>query len=324
MSLKKTKIKAAVLTLGFIAVFAAGILVGKSRGIPFIHKQHGYSIGIYSGKSPFELRPAANAKNPVISAKSVTDISAEFTADPFMLIEDNTWYMFFEVMNTSTNQGDIGLAVSNDGFSWTYKQIVLDEPFHLSYPYVFKWDNKFYMIPESVQAGSIRLYEATDFPLKWSFVKDLIKGEYVDSSILRYDEQWWLFTSQTRNDVLHLFYAKELTGTWTEHPESPIIRGDAHIARPGGRVVIYDGRPVRFAQDCYPEYGLQVQAFLITELTTKSYKEEKASLNPILTGSGSGWNAQRMHNVDPHQIDDNQWIACVDGYRQVIAFSLKF
>jgi len=323
MGLKIT-VKTVVLTLGFIAVFAVGILIGKLRGIPFIHKQHGYSIGIYSGRSPFDLQPAADVENPVLSAKSVTDVPAEFVADPFMLIEDDTWYMFFEVMNTSTNQGDIGLAVSSDGFNWTYKQIVLDEPFHLSYPYVFKWDNKFYMIPETLQADSVRLYEALDFPLNWSFVKELITGEYVDSSILHYDEQWWLFTSKCRNDVLHLFYAKDLTGAWTEHPQSPIILRDANIARPGGRVVIYNGQPVRFTQDCDPDYGIQVRAFLITKLTTESYQEEEVPMNPVLRGSGSGWNAQRMHHIDPHQMDDNQWIACVDGYKQVIAFGLKF
>lgn len=321
---KKAQIRTIVLTLGLLAIFVQSMFIGKSKGIPLFHKHHGYSIGIYSGSSPFDLKPAENVINPVISAKSVIDVPAEFTADPFMLIENKTWYMFFEVMNNWTKQGDIGLAVSDDGFDWTYKQIVLDEPFHLSYPYVFKWNDKFYMIPESIEASSVSLYEATDFPYEWSFVKNLVKGNYVDSSILHYNEHWWLFISDPHNKILHLFFANELTGTWTEHPDSPIVKDDYHTARSGGRIIIYDGQPVRFAQDCYPDYGTQVRALFITELTTESYREEEASINPILKASGSGWNAKRMHHVDLHQIGDNQWMACVDGYRRVITFGVEF
>ena len=30
--------------------------------------------------------------------------------------------------------------------------------------YVFKWKNEYYMIPETYQASSVRLYKAIDFP----------------------------------------------------------------------------------------------------------------------------------------------------------------
>jgi len=318
----KTTLKVTGLILGFLTTFILGTQIGKSGGIPFIGKKHGYSIGIYSGTSPFEFHPAANAKNPVLSSKDVTDVPAEFVADPFMVIEDNTWYMFFEVMNARTNQGDIGLATSSDGFNWTYRQIVLDESVHLSYPHVFKWNDRYYMIPETSHAYYVCLYEAIDFPTKWSFVKVLFWGDFYDSSIFHYEGRWWIFTSD-RDDVLRLFHTNDLMGPWMEHTKSPLIVHNAHIARPGGRVVIYNGQPVRYTQDCDPVYGIQVQAFRITELTTESYQEQRASMNPILKGSGSGWNAQRMHHIDPHRIGDNQWIACVDGYRVLRTLGFK-
>ena len=40
--------------------------------------------------------------------------------------------------------------------------IVLAEPFHLSYPYVFEWQGSHYMIPESGAAKSVRLYRASE------------------------------------------------------------------------------------------------------------------------------------------------------------------
>jgi hypothetical protein len=243
-----------------------------------------------------------------------------------MVKENSTWYMFFEVMNARTKQGDIGLAISDDGLNWVYKQIVLDEPFHLAYPYVLKWQNEYYMIPESYEACSVRLYKAVDFPTRWSFVGDLLHGNYNDSSIFHYDGRWWIFaeTNPTGNDTLGLYYADDLMGPWTEHPESPIITGDANIARPGGRVLVLDGQIIRYTQDDYPSYGNQLRAFEITELTTTSYEEKEVSENPILKASRAGWNAEGMHTIDPHQIDEKKWIACVDGLKEDLIFGLEY
>ena len=85
-----------------------------------------------------------------------------------------------------------------------------------------------------------------------------------------------------------------------------------------------DGRIVRYTQDDDSTYGNQVRAFEVTELTTKSYKEKEVSENPILKESGSGWNGKRMHHIDPHKIDENKWIACVDGFGELLVFGLKY
>jgi len=245
----------------------------------------------------------------------VTDIPAAFVADPFLIHENDTFYMFFEVLNTNTGQGDIGLAISNDGFDWNYKQIVLDEDFHISYPYVFKWKNEYYMIPGSSQKESIRLYKSNNFPYNWSFVKNLIQEKrFVDTSIFRYNNTWWLFTGSCNNDVLWLYYSDNLTGPWIEHPKSPIVSGDANIARPGGNVIVFDThRIVRYTQDDDPYYGNQVWAFEITALTKTSYEEHRVGRMPILKGFDN-WNTRGMHQISPCQVSDNGWIASVDGY----------
>lgn len=278
-----------------------------------------WSIGIYVGESPFALRSPEQVSNPVLTHENISDVTADSVADPFMLKRDGEWYMFFEVMNRETRKGEIGLATSTNGLRWTYRQRVLAEPFHLSYPYVFQWLNDYYMLPESYQATSIRLYKAVDFPTQWSFVGSLLRGEeFVDPSIFRIDSMWWLLaglgTRPHRADVLRLFHATELLGPWVEHPVSPIIAGNPHIARPAGRVLVFDGRVYRFTQDCCPDYGTQVRAFEITELTTGSYCEQEVPDNPVLAGSGAGWNAFGMHHIDAHPRENGSWIACVDGY----------
>lgn len=275
-----------------------------------------WSIGIYTGPSPLELSPAAQISNPVLTYADVTDVPTAFVADPF-LIRVNQWFMFFEILRNDSPIGEIGLASSGNGFEWEYQKVVLREDFHLSYPYVFEWQNSYYMIPETLGANAVCLYEADEFPLRWSRRARLIEGPCADPSIFRFDDLWWLFVCSTpyQHDTLRLYFADELTGPWREHPESPLVRGDMRRARPAGRVVNVNNHPIRFAQDCLLRYGSRVRAFDILELTTTTYTEVENSASPVLQASGSGWNALGMHHVDAHQQTDGSWLACVDGYR---------
>ncbi|MDF5706257.1 MAG: hypothetical protein PUP90_00925 [Nostoc sp. S4] len=288
----------------------------------FVTRRSEWSIGIYLGESPFNFVSPNTIINPVLTAKDITDVPAYFVADPFMVCEDGIWYMFFEVLNSLQNKGVIGLATSNDAYKWSYQQIILDEPFHLSYPYVFKFQNDYYMIPETSQASSIRLYKATNFPIKWSFVKTLLtEKDFVDPSIFQDNNLWWLLsaTSQARN-TLRLYYSRDLMDTWIEHPKSPVIKESKNIARPAGRVIVFDGKIIRYTQDCERVYGHQVKAFQITELTTTNYQEKEIKNNPVIKASGVGWNQIGMHHIDAHQVDKDKWIACVDGKRYRLVF----
>lgn len=291
----------------------------------FVKRIDRWAIGIYTGTSPYNFNLPKNIKNPVLTAMDVTDVRAKFIADPFMIREKSRWYMFFEVMNQASGKGEIGFAFSDDGMHWDYRQIVLREPFHLSYPYVFMWENDFYMIPESSSKKSIRLYKATHFPDKWEFVQDLLAGShFMDSSIFYYSNTWWLFTcTSTNSDLLKLFYAGDLEGPWFEHPSNPIVAQDAHIARPCGRALVWGDRIIRYAQDDYPNYGNQVHAFEITKLTLTDYQEIKCPIDPILKAIGRGWNKNGMHNIDPHFLGEDKWVACVDGIGKYLAFAIK-
>jgi hypothetical protein len=272
-----------------------------------------WSIGIYTGNSPLSLSQPANITNPVLKVTDITGMKASFLADPFMTRSDSSqWVLFMEIADSATRRGCIGLATSEDGFKWKYDGVVLDEPFHLSYPYVFKSEDKYYMVPESRQAKSVRLYEAVEFPHKWRLASVLLEGEYVDSSLLQYSGKWWMFT-KTPDFSLHLFHADKLTGPWIEHPKSPVVISDKTTARPGGRVIVYGGKVYRYAQDGYPNYGRRVWAMEITKLTTTEYHEQFAGDSPVVKASGHGWNRIGMHTVDPHEIKPGEWISCVDG-----------
>lgn len=310
-------LKKIVKELHFSVVNSFPVSIANKLPLGALTKKERWSIGIYTGKSPVDLDAPKEIKNPVLTRRNVSDVRAGFVADPFMIKVDSTWFMFFEVLNQQTRRGEIGLATSEDTVNWKYEQIVLAEPFHLSYPYVFEWMNEYYMIPESHQANSIRLYKASKFPTEWSFVGNIKSGaSFLDASIFRHADKWWLFTEtnpQHNFDTLRLYYADELLGSWIEHPKSPIITGNAHIARPGGRVLVMNDKIIRYTQDCQPDYGTQLRAFEITQLTTTSYQEREIDQNLVLKPTGVGWNGAGMHHIDPHLIHEEQWIACVDG-----------
>ena len=325
--MRKLHIKTPLLAL--LCLFfglVGGIYIGMKRGIPFVSQREQWTIGIYRSDSPFHFNALQGWINPLFRAEDVNDIPAKFVADPFLIKDNETFYLFFEVYNNDTQQGDLAVATSTNTWTWNYEKVIIDEPFHLSYPYVFQFGGEYYLIPESFEDNSIRLYKADDFPSKWSYVKTLVNGrDYVDNSIVYYNNKWWLFSSVTTNDKLYLHFADSLTGTWKEHPQSPIVVGDVHKSRPSGRLLIYEDKLYRFTMDIDPPVGThQVMAYEITEITHEGYSEKLAQEAPVVMASGSGWNGQAMHQLDPVQVDSNSWIASVDGFGKYWIFGWQY
>jgi hypothetical protein len=277
-----------------------------------------WSIGLYTGPDLLHLGPPPGVANPVMTREQVSDVPADFVADPFLLRRDGAWHLFFEILNHERRTGEIGWASSPDAVTWTYGGVVLSEAFHLSYPCVFEHEGEVYMVPETLGADAVRLYRAGPFPTRWVPVADLIYGRIADPTPFRFEGRWWMFAcpAPDAHDVLSLYCAEDLAGPWREHPASPLIAGDKSRARPGGRVVAWDGRLYRFAQDCGPRYGSGVRVFEIMCLTLDDYAERECAESPVLGPAGTGWNGKGMHHVDAWQLAPGKWIAAVDGLRR--------
>ncbi|HEV2961263.1 MAG TPA: hypothetical protein VG649_05505 [Candidatus Angelobacter sp.] len=271
-----------------------------------------WSIAIYRGSTPLDLHAVNEHRNPVVTRHQVTDMQAEFVADPFLIFVRGLWYMFFEAMNIQLSRGVIALATSPDTETWTYRQVVLDEPFHLSYPYVFEHGGEYYMIPESARIGSVRLYQADPFPFSWRLVDTLIGLPLADSSVVQFQGRWWLLGSQ-ENRRLHVFHADQLSGPWSEHSRSPFVYSKADRVRPAGRIIPWEGGLLRYAQDCETVYGARVWPNLVTTLSLHDYVEKPAG-KPVVGPGTETWNSGGMHHVDPHLTPEGTWLACVDGW----------
>ena len=285
------------------------------RRPPLSDLPESWAIGLFCGPSPVALAPHPGVRNPVLTRRDVTDRAASFVADPFLQRVSDQWYMFFELKDYEREKGVIALARSDDSLVWSYEGVVLEEPYHLSYPYVFAAGGDHFMVPETLDAGAVRLYRATAFPTRWEHIADLVPGRHADPSIFEADGTWWVFTCSApfRHDTLRLFGADCLSGPWREHPESPVRQNDPRRARPAGRVVRAGGDLFRFAQDCRPRYGTSVRAFEITVLSRHRYQEVELAGGPVLSPGPPGWQGAGMHHVDALRCAAGGWLACVDG-----------
>jgi hypothetical protein len=264
-------------------------------------------------------------------------------ADPFLVQEGDRYYLFFEYMNTASSRGEIGVAESSNGYDWRFTGVALTEPFHLSYPYVFKHNGAYYMIPESRAANGVRLYRAKEFPLRWELQQTLFEGPYADPSIVYHANRWWIF-AEKRSYTLSLWSADTLEGKWSEHPKSPLYVEDKSRGRPGGRIIDLGAgentkndpfemvfragigrhttkadrirvapRLIRFSQDNVGGYGKRVRAFQITKLSPDSFKEQVLNPDPLLEPGGTAWRFNGMHHLSPVRRKGGGWIAAVDG-----------
>jgi hypothetical protein len=262
------------------------------------------------------LTSTPDSTQPVFTEEELGDLGLAFVADPFAVHRNGIWHLFFEQVRNGSDRGEIGLATSSDLQTWKYHGTVLAEPFHLSYPHVVEAGGETFMIPEACASDSVRLYRATAFPFKWDLVGASLEGRpFKDSTLVEHDGSLFLFTETSARhtqDELRLFVAADVHGSWTEHPASPLVVGNADAARPAGRILRVDGRLVRLTQCCTQRYGAGVRAHTIEHLSPGEYRESR-SYQQVLQPSGSGWNARASHHVDVHHTPSG-WIRFVDGH----------
>ncbi|XP_052184752.1 glucosamine inositolphosphorylceramide transferase 1-like [Diospyros lotus] len=331
--------------LGLIAFVYAWLIIA-----PHAHKslsplgcqeddEGSWSIGVFYGDSPFSLKPIETVNvwrdesaawpvaNPVLTCASASDAGfpSNFVANPFLYVQGDVFYLFFETKNSITRQGDIGVARSLDkGATWQQLGIVLDEEWDLSYPYVFDYNSQVYMMPDGRAKGELRLYRAVNFPLEWVLEKVIMKKPLSDSFIIFHEGNYWLFGSDhsgigtNQNEWLEIWYSSSPLGPWIPHKKNPIYNTEQKSlgARNGGRPFVYNGNLYRIAQDSSEIYGRCVQLFKIEVLSKDDFIEVEVPLGLEEPKKGpNAWNGARYHHLDVQQLSSGEWIGIMDGDR---------
>jgi len=232
-----------------------------------------------------------------------------FYADPCVVAFEGRDFVFFEDYSFRTGKGTVSCATVEPSGRVISIEPVLEEPFHLSYPFVFEIDKSYFMIPESASAKSIRLYRAVHFPLRWEFERTLLDGvRAVDTTIHLRNEMLWMFTNigqpgASVQDELHLFYANSLYGPWEAHPQNPIV-SDVRRARSAGRLFTNGQALFRPSQNSSISYGGSIVINAVEEMTTTAYRETKVE------EIGPKW---LNHAVCTHTLNFNENFVVTDG-----------
>lgn len=273
-----------------------------------------WSIGKYVFDNQFDI--LADHPNPVLSSADLQGMEAEFVADPFVYQASDGLYLFYEIglaHSLGGWTGVIGVASSTNGESWKDLGIALSDSVTLSFPIVYEFGDSIYMTVEGAAADNLRLFRATRFPTAWECVNTLLTGQWSDPVIHEHEGLYYLFTSKPKYHDLHIFYSSSFFGPYTEHPLSPVVKGDPSRGRNAGRIFKVNDAWYRPTQDCAGLYGERVRMLRIDKLSSTEYQETEIKESPVLAGSGSGWNKKKMHTFNVFSQGPQGFSVITDG-----------
>jgi hypothetical protein len=234
-----------------------------------------------------------------------------FWADPHVVFHNDQYYVFIEELIYRNLRAHLSvITIDNDG-NFNAPYIVLQKPYHLSYPFVFKYGQEYYMIPETSEHRTIELYRCAKFPDKWEFVMNLMENvEAVDATLLFKDNLWWMFVNMREHpgasfsDELFLFSSDNFLSTsWKPHPNNPIV-SDVRHARPAGKIFEINGTLYRPGQDCSIRYGRAIQIHQILRLNELEYEER------IVQTIEPNW---QKHLLGTHTLNNEAGITVTDA-----------
>jgi hypothetical protein len=222
-----------------------------------------------------------------------------YWADPFALRHANRYFIFFEEARYSDERGRIMAIEVREHAEHGVPQVVLERPYHVSYPFLFRHEGTLYMLPETSAKNRLEVYRCETPPSVWKLHKVLLENMRVfDATLCQEHDRWWLFANvgapgTDGNDELHLYSsAHGPFGPWRPHRKNPII-ADARRARSAGPLFRREGALYRPSQDCTPVYGRSVVVNRIEALDDDDYREKPIGrLDP-------GWRADvlRVHTL---------------------------
>lgn len=168
-----------------------------------------------------------------------------WSADPMLVDHGEETYLFYEAVEQ--DRGHIAVSKVNADCTLSPPDVVLQDGTHYSYPFVFRKDGEWYMIPESSEAREVRLYRAAAFPKDWELSTVLLKERAVDTTVFEKNGCWYLLTFLTDGlservtpRAYRMQFAENSVSleqlSW-ENFDSLQVRGAGPLLRTGGKLL---------------------------------------------------------------------------------------
>ena len=229
----------------------------------------------------------------------LADRGYESFADPFIMSWRGRTCLFFEALDHRTNKGTIGAVEIGPNGPIGRPFSVIEEPWHLSYPFLIEAEGDLWMIPEASVSRKVWLYRCVEFPYRWERRDPLLEGvEAADATIFRQGDYLYM-TSVVRDgyggysDTLAIHYATSLFGPWRPHALTPVLV-DGAAARPAGAVVRRADALWRPVQDCSRGYGRALRLARIDRISPEAFEQTFVAQ----VGPGPMWPGGRLHTVN--------------------------
>lgn len=182
-------------------------------------------------------------------------------ADPFLYTHQGKTWLFYEKQNLTDMKGTLWCQDLDEPDAKPVK--VLEETFHLSYPQIFRYGRYTYLLPETRNAGEIRLYRCEQFPGRWEKVETLFPLSAVDTTLLKDNECYYMFTYT--DDRLEIYLCEPEAEHFRLNGKKKIYASEpSKKMRPGGAFIREDSKLYRPVQNCSDYYG---QELIINEVT---------------------------------------------------------
>lgn len=199
-----------------------------------------------------------------------------FRADPFGILLDGEWWIAYERYDQSLRSGHIRLVRPTTGEE--IAPPIGEGEYHHSFPYIFRYGNSQYCIPESSRTAETWIWRVSDSG-EWERAAPLLHGlPLVDATVFEWQGRWWLFAALQNERPLQTLFAWHSGspfGPWEAHLMNP-IKTDPESSRPAGAPFVYEGELYRPAQDGRRTYGGGVAISQVTMLTPHNFREVDA------------------------------------------------
>ena len=235
-----------------------------------------------------------------------------FFADPFLYSADEeNYYILVEEFPFYTHKGYISLlTVNRKTMKLKKKEPWIKEPWHLSYPFVYKGK----VIPEAYRSGKVYAYECRDgqAPVKM----EVFPTGLIDQTFLEYGGFEWIFATDKEDALggLKIYYRKNADKEWKAHSQNP-VKKDITCARPGGHFFEIDGALYRPVQDSEERYGRRIRIMRVDKLTPEEFEEKE-----VATFSSDNY---PPYNMGFHTFNVERDVVVVDGYQEKYSFFIK-
>jgi hypothetical protein len=213
------------------------------------------------------------------SGKVILNPIGRYFADPFIICRNGRTICFVEDYSYQSKKGCISAIEIFDENSYKIIGPIITETFHMSFPFLFEYENDLYMTPETSECKSIRLYKSISFPDQWEYQYDLLNGDqFLDTIIIKRNDKWHLLTNLPDFSLNIFSSLNPISKNWIPH-NNPILI-DSNLARNGGILFDKKGDVIRCRQN--QGFNLYGESLTLAKITSISNSFNETEIKKIL------------------------------------------